>query len=275
MLGYAWQKGWVPISLDALMRAVELNAAAVEMNKTAFNWGRMAAHDIDVGACGRQLRRLRRPSRRTPMPLRSTMRAISRTLDERDRAPRRVPDRLPERRVRATVQGARRQGARRRAAEDARLHVADRSRRALRVQADGVQGRIRSRAALHERRFRKAHPRDVRRRLQAAFQSRAAAVREEGCRRPSAQGRVRRVGVQRVQAAGEAERPARNGVRRVRLHRRAQERAPARSPTTSRRSTSCSRRSITTTTRSRSRSRRFRSRSAATATSRSGILLRR
>jgi indolepyruvate ferredoxin oxidoreductase len=48
MLGYAWQKGWVPISLDALMRAVELNAAAVEMNKSAFNWGRMAAHDLDV-----------------------------------------------------------------------------------------------------------------------------------------------------------------------------------------------------------------------------------
>jgi indolepyruvate ferredoxin oxidoreductase len=48
MLGYAWQKGWVPISLDALMRAVELNAAAVEMNKSAFNWGRMAAHDTEV-----------------------------------------------------------------------------------------------------------------------------------------------------------------------------------------------------------------------------------
>jgi indolepyruvate ferredoxin oxidoreductase len=48
MLGYAWQKGWVPISLDALMRAVELNAAAVEMNKSAFNWGRMAAHDIET-----------------------------------------------------------------------------------------------------------------------------------------------------------------------------------------------------------------------------------
>jgi len=46
MLGYAWQKGWVPLSLDALMRALELNAAAVEMNKAAFNWGRMAAHDI-------------------------------------------------------------------------------------------------------------------------------------------------------------------------------------------------------------------------------------
>ncbi len=48
MLGYAWQKGWVPVSLDALMRAIELNAAAVEMNKSAFNWGRMAAHDIET-----------------------------------------------------------------------------------------------------------------------------------------------------------------------------------------------------------------------------------
>ncbi|HEX4480240.1 MAG TPA: indolepyruvate ferredoxin oxidoreductase family protein [Rudaea sp.] len=46
MLGYGWQKGWVPVSLDALMRAVELNGAAIEMNKTAFNWGRMAAIDI-------------------------------------------------------------------------------------------------------------------------------------------------------------------------------------------------------------------------------------
>ena len=46
MLGYAWQKGWVPLSLEALMRAVELNGAAVEMNKAAFNWGRLAAHDI-------------------------------------------------------------------------------------------------------------------------------------------------------------------------------------------------------------------------------------
>jgi indolepyruvate ferredoxin oxidoreductase len=47
MLGYAWQKGWVPLSHDALMRAIELNAAAVEMNKAAFNWGRLAAHDIE------------------------------------------------------------------------------------------------------------------------------------------------------------------------------------------------------------------------------------
>jgi len=46
MLGFAWQKGWVPLSHGALMRAIELNAAAIEMNKAAFNWGRLAAQDI-------------------------------------------------------------------------------------------------------------------------------------------------------------------------------------------------------------------------------------
>jgi indolepyruvate ferredoxin oxidoreductase len=46
LLGYAWQKGWVPLGLDALMRAIELNAVAVEQNKTAFAWGRRAAHNL-------------------------------------------------------------------------------------------------------------------------------------------------------------------------------------------------------------------------------------
>jgi indolepyruvate ferredoxin oxidoreductase len=46
MLGYAWQKGFVPVSLDALMRAIELNGAAIELNKRAFYWGRLAAHDL-------------------------------------------------------------------------------------------------------------------------------------------------------------------------------------------------------------------------------------
>ncbi|MEO7935259.1 MAG: indolepyruvate ferredoxin oxidoreductase family protein [Dokdonella sp.] len=48
MLGYAWQKGWVPVSLESLIRAIELNGAAIEMNKTAFNWGRMGAHDVAI-----------------------------------------------------------------------------------------------------------------------------------------------------------------------------------------------------------------------------------
>jgi indolepyruvate ferredoxin oxidoreductase len=45
MLGHAWQQGLVPLSLASLMRAVELNGAAVEMNRTAFAWGRLAAID--------------------------------------------------------------------------------------------------------------------------------------------------------------------------------------------------------------------------------------
>ncbi len=45
MLGFAWQKGWVPVGLEALMRAIELNGVAVEANKAAFAWGRHAAHD--------------------------------------------------------------------------------------------------------------------------------------------------------------------------------------------------------------------------------------
>jgi indolepyruvate ferredoxin oxidoreductase len=45
MLGYAWQKGRVPLSLDALLRAIELNGVAVDDNQAAFLWGRRAAHD--------------------------------------------------------------------------------------------------------------------------------------------------------------------------------------------------------------------------------------
>jgi Pyruvate:ferredoxin oxidoreductase and related 2-oxoacid:ferredoxin oxidoreductases, gamma subunit len=46
MLGYAWQKGLVPLHEATLLRAIELNGVAVEMNKAAFLWGRRAAHDL-------------------------------------------------------------------------------------------------------------------------------------------------------------------------------------------------------------------------------------
>ena len=46
LLGYAWQKGWVPLDYASLMRAIELNNVAIENNKTAFEWGRRAAHDL-------------------------------------------------------------------------------------------------------------------------------------------------------------------------------------------------------------------------------------
>jgi indolepyruvate ferredoxin oxidoreductase len=42
-LGYAWQRGLVPLSLEALLRAIELNGVAVDNNKLAFSLGRMAA----------------------------------------------------------------------------------------------------------------------------------------------------------------------------------------------------------------------------------------
>jgi indolepyruvate ferredoxin oxidoreductase len=48
VLGYAWQKGWVPLSHEALVRAIELNGVAVESNKRAFEWGRAAAHDPEA-----------------------------------------------------------------------------------------------------------------------------------------------------------------------------------------------------------------------------------
>ncbi|MFZ2737291.1 MAG: indolepyruvate ferredoxin oxidoreductase family protein [Burkholderiaceae bacterium] len=44
VLGFAWQKGWIPLELSSLMRAIELNAVAVAKNKEAFEWGRQAAH---------------------------------------------------------------------------------------------------------------------------------------------------------------------------------------------------------------------------------------
>ena len=46
MLGFAFQKGAIPLSLEAIMRAIEINGAAIEMNKLAFTWGRLAAHDV-------------------------------------------------------------------------------------------------------------------------------------------------------------------------------------------------------------------------------------
>jgi indolepyruvate ferredoxin oxidoreductase len=45
MLGFAWQLGLVPVSFAAMMRAIELNNVAVQMNQLAFSVGRLAAGD--------------------------------------------------------------------------------------------------------------------------------------------------------------------------------------------------------------------------------------
>jgi indolepyruvate ferredoxin oxidoreductase len=46
LLGFAWQAGLVPVSLAALLRAIELNDVAVDRNKQAFGWGRIAAVNL-------------------------------------------------------------------------------------------------------------------------------------------------------------------------------------------------------------------------------------
>jgi indolepyruvate ferredoxin oxidoreductase len=50
MLGAAWQHGLVPVSLDALMRAIELNGVAIDDNKRAFACGRLAGATADFVA---------------------------------------------------------------------------------------------------------------------------------------------------------------------------------------------------------------------------------
>ena len=47
MLGYAWQKGWVPLGREAIERAIELNGVAVAFNQQSFVWGRRAAVDLE------------------------------------------------------------------------------------------------------------------------------------------------------------------------------------------------------------------------------------
>jgi indolepyruvate ferredoxin oxidoreductase len=45
MVGFAYQRGLIPLGEDAILRAIELNGAAVESNKQSFRWGRLAAVD--------------------------------------------------------------------------------------------------------------------------------------------------------------------------------------------------------------------------------------
>jgi len=71
MLGYAYQKGWVPLAEESLLRAIELNAVAVEFNRKAFLWGRRAAADLA------RVERLATPAEVIPIS-----QALSRDLDE-------------------------------------------------------------------------------------------------------------------------------------------------------------------------------------------------
>src|SRR5687767_2423472 len=71
MLGYAYQKGWIPLAAESLERAIELNGVAVEFNKKSFVWGRRAAVDLE------KVRRIAMPAEVIPIE-----QHFSRSLDE-------------------------------------------------------------------------------------------------------------------------------------------------------------------------------------------------
>ena len=90
LLGYAWQKGRVPLSHPALMRAIELNGVQVDNNKAAFEWGRRCAHDLV------QVQALFKAAQ--------VIEFVKETIADRDAGQaRRIPDGLPECRVCADV----------------------------------------------------------------------------------------------------------------------------------------------------------------------------
>jgi indolepyruvate ferredoxin oxidoreductase len=45
MVGYAYQRGLIPVGEASILKAIELNGASVESNKQSFYWGRLAAVD--------------------------------------------------------------------------------------------------------------------------------------------------------------------------------------------------------------------------------------
>jgi indolepyruvate ferredoxin oxidoreductase len=70
MLGYAYQLGTLPISAQAIEKAIEMNGEAVAMNHAAFRWGRRAAIDLSA------VEALARPATVDPV------RQISKSFDE-------------------------------------------------------------------------------------------------------------------------------------------------------------------------------------------------
>jgi indolepyruvate ferredoxin oxidoreductase len=71
ILGYAYQKGWLPLAGESLERAIELNGVAVDFNKKSFVWGRRAAADQE------KVKRIAAPAEVIPID-----QHFSRNLDE-------------------------------------------------------------------------------------------------------------------------------------------------------------------------------------------------
>ena len=46
LMGAAYQMGLLPVGLEALDRAIAMNGVSIRLNREAFAWGRLAAHDL-------------------------------------------------------------------------------------------------------------------------------------------------------------------------------------------------------------------------------------
>ncbi len=205
LLGGAWQMGLVPVSLDALLRAIELNGVAIEANRRAFDWGRIAAAkpvEIDGPA-----RRRGRRSRRDP-----------RTVD---RATPGIPGRLPGRNAGRSFCPSGRPNTRDRkpAVEPTRI---DRGCRKKLFQVAQLQGRIRGSTSAHAHRFPRIAPTGLRRCSEAALPPRTAISEQRPRRaRPPPQKGIRRLDIAGVPRVGVNAPSAWHRIRPVRHERRA------------------------------------------------------
>ena len=212
LLGYAYQLGCVPIGAAAIEQAIELNGAAVETSRTAFRFGRLAAHDM---ARGRAHHGRRRPSRQ-----RSKAQTLEDIVAHRAAVLAAYQDAALAERYRARVapmaEAEREQGGRAAAglaeAVGARL-----------LQAARLQGRVRGGAPLHRPGLREGALRAVRGARQARVPSGAAAARPpRQDHRRAAQDEVRALDAPRLPPARQGQAPARHRLGPVRLHPRAQ-----------------------------------------------------
>ncbi|MGB6230195.1 MAG: DUF6537 domain-containing protein, partial [Litorimonas sp.] len=91
MLGFAWQRGLVPVSLGALDQAMMLNGVAVDANRRAFALGRITAHSPDA------------LTPRDPAPINSAPRSLDDLLAAREGDLREWGGKAPARRFRAAI----------------------------------------------------------------------------------------------------------------------------------------------------------------------------
>jgi indolepyruvate ferredoxin oxidoreductase len=69
VVGFALQRGWLPVSVPAVERAIELNGSAVELNRRALHLGRLAAQEPErFAALVRDAGATRRPSAAEQIP---------------------------------------------------------------------------------------------------------------------------------------------------------------------------------------------------------------